>query len=91
MLVLSRKQDESILIDGDIRITIVKVNGGHVRVGIEAPRSTNIIRAELCSSGQSVQDAEHCGSGPLDQEAVRHAAGFAGVHDKGTGDSRRIA
>jgi carbon storage regulator len=47
MLVLSRKLNESIIIDGDIRITIVGIRGNHVRVGIEAPASIPIIREEL--------------------------------------------
>jgi carbon storage regulator len=47
MLVLSRKLNESIVIDGDIRITIVGVRGNHARIGIEAPDSVRIIREEL--------------------------------------------
>lgn len=47
MLVLSRKLNESIIIDGNIRITIVGIRGNHVRVGIEAPGSVPIIREEL--------------------------------------------
>jgi carbon storage regulator len=48
MLVLSRKLNESIIIDGQIRITIVGIRGNHVRVGIEAPDTVPIIREELC-------------------------------------------
>jgi carbon storage regulator len=48
MLVLSRKLNESIIIAGDIRITIVGIRGNHVRVGIEAPDSIPIMREELC-------------------------------------------
>ena len=48
MLVLSRKLNESIIIDGTIRITIVGIRSHHVRVGIEAPDSIPIIREELC-------------------------------------------
>jgi carbon storage regulator len=51
MLVLSRKLSESIIVDGNIRITIVGIRGNHVRVGIEAPDSVPIIREEL--RGQS--------------------------------------
>jgi carbon storage regulator len=47
MLVLSRKLNESIIIDGNIRITIVGIRGNHVRVGIEAPGSVPIMREEL--------------------------------------------
>lgn len=47
MLVLSRKNDESILIDGNIRITVLGIRGGQVRLGIEAPRSVRVVREEL--------------------------------------------
>lgn len=47
MLVLSRKINESILIDNDIRVTILEVRGGMVRLGIEAPPEIGILREEL--------------------------------------------
>jgi carbon storage regulator len=46
MLVLSRKQGESIQIGDDITIHIVKT-GDKVRIGIIAPRTVNVVRAEL--------------------------------------------
>jgi len=47
MLVLSRKRDEVIVIDGNIRITVVGIQGNHARLGIEAPNSVSIFREEL--------------------------------------------
>lgn len=47
MLVLSRKSDETIVIAGDIRITVLSVKGNRVRIGIEAPRDMPIRRSEL--------------------------------------------
>lgn len=47
MLVLKRKRHESILIGSDIRVTIVEVAGGGVRVGIEAPRGVQVDREEI--------------------------------------------
>lgn len=47
MLVLSRKRDDVILIGDDIRITVVKIDRSHVRIGIEAPGTVPIIREEL--------------------------------------------
>ena len=47
MLVLSRKVGETIEIDGQIKIQIVKLNGNRVRVGIEAPNDVHILRGEL--------------------------------------------
>ena len=48
MLVLSRKPGERILIGSDIAVTIVRIGPNNVRVGIEAPRSMNVVREELC-------------------------------------------
>ena len=47
MLVLTRKLSESILIGEGVRVTIVRLEGGQVRLGIEAPRSVAVLRAEL--------------------------------------------
>ena len=47
MLVLSRKVDECIHIGPDIMIKIIDVQGGRVRIGIEAPRGVTVLRAEL--------------------------------------------
>ena len=47
MLVLTRKLDESIVIDGGIKITVVEIRGGRVRLGIEAPKEIPIKREEL--------------------------------------------
>jgi carbon storage regulator len=47
MLVLSRKLSQQILISSDITITVVKIEGNHVRLGIEAPPGVTILREEL--------------------------------------------
>lgn len=47
MLVLSRKVDEAIVIDGDIRLKVVAIQGNGVRLGIEAPAEVVILRSEL--------------------------------------------
>jgi carbon storage regulator len=44
---LSRKLSQQILISSDITITIVKIEGNHVRLGIEAPQGVSILREEL--------------------------------------------
>lgn len=46
MLVLSRRPLESIQI-GDIRVTVVQIRGGAVRLAIDAPKEVPIIRTEL--------------------------------------------
>ena len=47
MLVLSRKQNEKIVIDGGIVITVVKIDRNHVRIGIEAPENVAVFREEI--------------------------------------------
>ena len=47
MLVLSRKVGERILIGDQISVTVVRVAGGGVRLGIEAPDELPVIREEL--------------------------------------------
>jgi carbon storage regulator len=47
MLVLSRKVGERILIGDQIAITVVRVNGQGVRLGIDAPASLAVVREEL--------------------------------------------
>ena len=50
MLVLSRKENETIQIGDDIEIRILEVKGDTVRIGIEAPKSVDILRGELVRS-----------------------------------------
>ena len=47
MLILSRKAGDAIVIDGGIRIVVVQCDRGTVRIGIDAPPETTILRAEL--------------------------------------------
>ena len=50
MLVLSRKDTERIFIGDAIVVTVVKIQGGVVRLGIEAPPEILITREELLGS-----------------------------------------
>lgn len=50
MLVLSRKSNETIKIGDDIEIRILEVKGDSIRIGIEAPKSIDILRGELVQS-----------------------------------------
>ena len=47
MLVLSRKRGESIVIDGDITVTVIATKDNVVRLGIEAPKEIPVHRSEL--------------------------------------------
>ncbi|MBI4299965.1 MAG: carbon storage regulator [Chloroflexi bacterium] len=48
MLVLSRKPGEAVVMNGNIVVTVLEVEGEKVRLGIEAPRTVDILRRELC-------------------------------------------
>ena len=47
MLALSRKENESIMIGNDIKITILEVKGEQVKIGITAPKAVPIYREEV--------------------------------------------
>ncbi len=58
MLVLSRKLNESIFVGDNIKITVVEIGPGKVRLGIEAPKDVPVHREEVYESikaGQNVQ------------------------------------
>lgn len=73
MLVLTRKFDEELLIDGNIRVRVLSIDGGRVRLGISAPRSVPVARSELLTAerdGPKPATAKRCGHS--DRE-VNHA------------------
>ena len=47
MLVLTRKVGESILINDDVKITVIEVKGKNIRIGIDAPKTTKVYREEV--------------------------------------------
>ncbi len=47
MLVLTRRLGETIVIDGNIRVTVLDVRGERVRLGIEAPANVPVYREEV--------------------------------------------
>jgi carbon storage regulator len=53
MLVLSRKLNEKIVIDGRIVVTVVKIDRNQVRIGIEAPGDVPVFREEIQPAWQS--------------------------------------
>lgn len=50
MLILGRRQGESIVIDGGIRIVVLATDRGAVRLGIEAPSDVTILRGEIAQA-----------------------------------------
>lgn len=57
MLVLSRKCEESIVINGEIEIKIIDISGERVRIGVEAPKNYKVFRKELLATIKNNQQA----------------------------------
>jgi carbon storage regulator len=71
MLVLSRKKNESIVIDNDITIVVVEIRGDKVRLGVEAPKEVPVHRREvydairrneLAAGGNTAKEADAGGA-----------------------------
>ncbi|KAA8785576.1 carbon storage regulator [Paenibacillus sp. 4624] len=62
MLVLSRKKGESIVIQDQIEVTVLAVEGDTVRIGISAPKHIDIFRQEIYAA---IQDANRESATPL--------------------------
>jgi len=63
MLILGRREGDSILIDGGIRIVVVSCERGGVRIGIEAPNDVKILRGEIAQ--QVAQENQRAASTPV--------------------------
>ncbi|TWU12072.1 Carbon storage regulator [Symmachiella macrocystis] len=67
MLVLSRKKNESIVIDDNIVITVVEVRGDKVRLGIQAPKEIPVHRSEVYEAIHNhEQKTGHSGVSPAE-------------------------
>jgi carbon storage regulator len=58
MLVLSRKKNESIVINNDITVTVVEIRGDKVRLGIVAPKEVPVHRQEVFDAIHGKSNAE---------------------------------
>ena len=47
MLILTKNIGEAIILDGDIEITLMDIQGNHARIGIDAPEEVKIYREEI--------------------------------------------
>jgi carbon storage regulator len=71
MLVLTRRIGESVLIGGEVTVTVLDVKGDSIRLGVDAPRTTRIQRAEIVEavSAENVSAA----ADPDAEDALRAA------------------
>ena len=58
MLVLSRKVGETLVIDGNITVKVVRIQGNRITLGIEAPSDVKILRGELNQPKANTQTVE---------------------------------
>jgi len=56
LLVVARKVNQSIMIGDDIEVSVVRIRGETVRIGIDAPRSVPVVRKELYVETQQDRD-----------------------------------
>ena len=66
MLILQRKEGESLHIGDDVEITVLAVEAGRVRLAIQAPRSVTILRSELKIAAEANREAAEEELSPLD-------------------------
>ena len=59
MLVLSRKKNQSIMVGDSVRITVIDIRGGNVRLGVSAPKSIEVHRQEVFDTIQEVNGRLH--------------------------------
>jgi carbon storage regulator len=67
MLILSRKEAEKVYLGNDIVLTIIRVAGDKVRIGIEAPSDVRVLRNELQKHDEPKEVA-------VSKEVIRRAA-----------------
>lgn len=72
MLALSRKKNESIVINNDIEITILDIKGDQVKIGVSAPKSVPVYRKEVYVQ---IQEANKAASNMEGVEALKNLLG----------------
>ncbi len=79
MLVLTRKQGEALVIGDDVRVRVVSVSGGQVRIAIEAPDGIAVHREEVYERiARANREAAETSVAPVEVEVARPKEPFAG-------------
>jgi len=83
VLVLTRRVNQSIMIGGDVVVTVLEVRGDQVRIGIEAPRTIDVHREEVFEALRSEREIDLRGEPAVDEPPAagrsRGGAGRAGA------------
>jgi carbon storage regulator CsrA len=93
MLVLTRKQAEQIQLGENVVITILRVKGQSVRIGIDAPREVRVIRAELPKSSDQTSQSPSAGlaaesTGDMVDSRLQSASSLRPARSASTRDDR---
>jgi carbon storage regulator len=80
MLILSRKEGESVKVADDIEITVISVSGNRVRIGINAPRNVRILRAELDDTTAAKSNTDSAVQPLVGSDLLKKAAAFKKEH-----------
>jgi carbon storage regulator len=89
MLVLTRKLMEKLYIGDDVCITVVRLEGGQVRLGIDAPREIAVVRAELLDGRERGPRSDEMGTGTPPPMSFRtRPVGVPGIGIRRRGPSR---
>jgi carbon storage regulator len=73
MLVLSRKKNESIVINNDITIVVVEIRGDKVRLGVEAPKEVPVHRREVYEAIKRSEAANADQKAPSQSDTTKSA------------------
>lgn len=71
MLVITRKSDESIIINGNIEVVVVGITKDGVRLGINAPREVQVHRREVF---EAIAEANRASTKPVPEAPLQDAA-----------------
>ena len=83
MLILQRRTGESLVIGEDIRVSVVSIEGGRVRLAISAPPEVSILRSELLDAKLANQDSAAEEAAPTELLGLLGGIPVSKKHEKG--------
>ena len=83
MLILQRRTGESVVIGEDVRISVVSIEGGRVRLAISAPPEVSILRSELPDAKLVNQDSAVEEAAPAELLGLLGGMPVSKKHEKG--------
>lgn len=83
MLILQRRIGESLMIGEEIRVSVVSIEGGRVRLAISAPPEVSILRSELLDAKLANQDSAVEEAAPAELLGLLGGMPVSQKHEKG--------